>query len=150
MRHDEHTPPVREAEAVSGGITAPATVLILAGDPIVGRTLQLLIRTTDYDARYVSGVTPKQLRALDSVRVLLLAPQWDAAGRRLAAEVRDRVPDPQRVAILEIGAPPQGVSLDPQRHVPWPCRREELMRRIDAALTHEPASDGAVRRGGGL
>ncbi len=135
---------------VSGETIAPATVIILAGDPIIGRTLEILFKTADYDTRYVADF-PLEQRAdqdglLDDGGVLLLGPRWDAAERLIAAQLRDQARNPDAIAILEIGAPPDNVAVDPKRYVPWPCGAEELKRRIDAAMSRD-GTPGGVERG---
>ncbi len=132
----------------TGRMAAPATVVIFDGDPIVGRALKLLLRTADYSVKYVARDPLERLGTLEGVRVLLLGPGWDIQSREAVVEAVGDAPDPSRISVLELGFPPEGAGLEPERYVPWPCRAEDLKRWVDAALLDESkATDGAERRG---
>jgi hypothetical protein len=119
------------------------TILIFDGDPVVGRALGLLLRTAGYDARYVTSDYAEHATAFDGFRILLLGPGWDARSRAAT----ERMADARRVAItpiLEMGAPIDGAPKKPERFVPWPCRTEDLIRRIDAALLGAPEMEAGT------
>lgn len=128
---------------------APATIVIFDGEPVVGQVLELLLRIAGYDVMYVDQGFLSQPGKLHGVRVLLLGPGWNSESRELAAEmVRSNPPMAERTPVLEIGLPPDGVPLRTERYVPWPCRTEDLKRRINDALLadSEPAGDALKER----
>ena len=81
-----------------------ATILIFDGDPVLGRALELLLRTAGYDARYVTSNYTEQATTFNGLRILLLGPGWDARSRAAT----EKMAGARRVAItpiLEMGAP---------------------------------------------
>jgi hypothetical protein len=121
-----------------------AAILIFDGDPVAGRVLRLLLRTAGYDARYVTRGHPERATTFDGFRILILGPRWDAKSRAAA----EKLAGERRVAItpiLEMGAPRDGAPKKPDRVVPWPCRTEDLIRRIDVALLSAPEMDGDTK-----
>lgn len=125
-------------------------VLICNGDPIVGRALESLLRVADYAVKYVADDYLTRPGALDGVRVLLLGARWDARSREAALRaVGNAVGRVGGISILELGEPSDGSKIDPECYVPWPCRTEDLTRRIDAiALTESRSDVGAKSEGG--
>jgi hypothetical protein len=120
---------------------APTTirVMIFEGDPVVGRALALLLRTCGYGGvRYVNRDSLEELRTLRGVRLWLLGPGWDYASLEIAAEMAGSMPAEGKGSVLGIGLPCDGSSIRAECYVPWPCRTEDLKRRIDAALLGEP------------
>ncbi len=126
------------------GPTAPATVIIVNGDPIVGRALELLLKIADYRTKYVAADTLGRIGTLAGVRVLLLGPGWGAESREAVIKAVDGAPGPAEIVILELGEPSDGSPVEPERYVPWPCRTEDLARRINAVLGGEPQADIGV------
>lgn len=129
------------------------TVLVICGDPVVGRALALLLRSSLYDARFLSASSLSEPGSLEGVRLLLLTPTWD-----LSAESREALLASLKGAsaaaeapILELtssfGEARNGEArLGPEHTVPWPCSTEELERRVQAALLAAPvASNGLMR-----
>lgn len=114
--------------------TSSATVIIFGGDPVVGRALELLLRTANYAAKYLAGDALDCVESPGRARVLLLSPGWDSEAYKAAVAVTSGASGAAEVTVLELGEPSDGGASDPRRHVPWPCRAEELSRRIDAAF----------------
>jgi hypothetical protein len=120
-------------------------VVAICGDPVVGRTLALLLRGSLYDARFLTTSSLGEPESLEGVRLLLLTPTWELdADRReaLMASLRD-ASDAAKAPILELtssfgGARNRHAQLRPDHIVPWPCSTEELERRIQAALITYP------------
>ncbi len=105
----------------------------------MGRALALLLRSSLYDARFLTTSSLSDPGSLEGVRLLLLTPTWELdADRRAAllASLRD-ASDAAEAPILELTSSPERnghTHLRPEHMVPWPCSTEELERRIQAAL----------------
>ncbi len=130
----------REAPGVAA---APATVVVFGGEPIVGQALEVLLQTSGYNARFVAESLLRQPGMLDGAQVLLVAPGCNAASREAVMTMIGSEPGGRGVAVLEMGMTSAGGgrSLDPERYIPWPCRSEELARRIDAVLAAGPGAN---------
>lgn len=114
-------------------------MVVFDGDPVVGRALELLLRTAGYDARYVDHTFMQQPGALDGVRVVLLGPGWSVGSREVVVKSARGAAG---IPVLEVGPPTDGVAGIPERLVPWPCRTEDLKRRIDAQMAEFVAENG--------
>ena len=63
------------------------------------------------------------------------------AGRfRVVAET----PAATRIQVLEIGVPDDEAEIRPENYIPWPCRTEDLKRRIEAALRARSGASGGA------
>ncbi|MGH3088478.1 MAG: hypothetical protein ACRDSJ_14315 [Rubrobacteraceae bacterium] len=96
------------------------TVAIFGGDPVVGETLELLLRAAGYEARFLAGEVSDELLA--GAKLLLIAP---------GAAARD--------GLLESGIPVMelvtaGREAGPHSSLRWPCRIEELKQAIDGLI----------------
>ena len=128
-------------------------VVAICGDPLVGRALALLLRSSLYDARFLSASSLSEPGSLEGVRLLLLTPTWelDAEGREsLLASLRGASAAAE-APILELtsttGEARNGEArLRPEHTVPWPCSTEELERRIQAALLAAPVGSNGLMR----
>lgn len=121
--------------------TTPVTVTVFGGNPIVGKALEALLNTAGHNAEFVDENSLKQPVVLDGVRVLLLGPGWNAKSREVVAKMVENAPAKASVVVFELGAPPDGVPIQPERYVPWPCRAEDLERRINDSLLAEPSAN---------
>jgi hypothetical protein len=144
--NDEDPDETREAEV---GCRAGPVVLAVSGDPVVGRALVLLLRGCRYDARFLPASSLGEPGSLEGVQLLLVTPVPGLSAERreaFSASLRDAT----RIAempVLELvlssgGAPRGGARAESERAVPWPCRGEELERRIEAALLGNVVRDG--------
>jgi hypothetical protein len=133
---------------------APAPIILaIYGDPVVGRALLLLLRSSLYDARFVPTSSLSEPGALEGVQLVLLTPTWELNVERretLFASLRSAL-GPAKAPILELTTSPGeagngAARVGPEHTVPWPCSTEELERRIEAALLTRPeGSSGPVR-----
>ncbi len=114
--------------------TTRKTVAILGGDPVVGRALELLLRNARYDVRYINTNAPEAPAVPGNVGVVLLGPGWDSRSRKAALEGIGDVVGGEEVPVLELGPPADDARLRTASYVPWPCRSEELKKRIADVL----------------
>ena len=123
---------------------AAVKIVILGGDPIIGRALEFLLGTPNLSARFLNKSSLEKLKALDGIRVVILAPGWSVESRKTALSlVGTEAPAARsRISVLEIGTPPRGIQVDPERYVPWPCRTKDLKERVEALLVAEPEPTG--------
>ena len=129
-------------------MTAPSTLAIVDGNPVVARALKLLLQGAGYDVRSLEYPFEGDLgELLGGVRLLLLPPTLGAEVREALVGDIKAVPALAALPILALMA-----SFDeaPQRdglagYIPWPCGIEELARRIGGALT--PGETGQRSRG---
>lgn len=132
--------PRQPIEELSRSASTPI-VLAICGDPVVGRALVLLLRSSLYDTKFISISFLSDAGALEGVRLVLLTPMWEFYGgdhEALSAPLR-AASGVEEVPILELisssGGARNGEALAaPEHTVPWPCSTEELERRIEAAL----------------
>jgi hypothetical protein len=120
-------------------------VVAICGDPIVGRALALLLRSSLYDARFLTSSPLSEPGSLVDVQLLLLTPMWElyAGHREDILALRGDESEAAEIPVLELtssfGAGRNGhARLRPEHTVPWPCSTEELERRIQAALLTDP------------
>lgn len=131
---EHRAPPSRGADsAARPDYTAPVS-LAVCGEPVVGRTLVLLLQGPRYDARFLDASALSEPGALEGVRVVLLTPSFSSTWREvLAAALEDAPGGGARIAVLKLAATPEE-TVGPEHEVPWPCSTAELKRRIEAAL----------------
>ncbi len=115
-------------------------MVVICGDPVVGRALVLLLQRSRYDARFSPCASLVEPGALEGVRLLLLTPTWE-----INAERRQALLASLRTASSAVGAPILELRSSSERRigedqsgsehiVPWPCSPEELERRIEVLL----------------
>ena len=117
----------------------PTTIAILGADTVVGRALGALLEnsgygTTPLDA-YPTGVVDELLEGAD---LLLLAPRLDEGVREAFLGAMGRsTPQNEGMPVISLSttatqeSPPEKGVLS----VPWPCTVEDLVDRIEAALS---------------
>ncbi len=119
------------------------TTLAICGDPVIGKALALILQDGSYTARFLPESSLERIGSLEDVRLLLLTPQPSAQRRdHLLASLRN-TPAAQEIPILELVTNFEGTREtmacpEAGRTVLWPCNREELRRRIEAALLLNP------------
>ena len=116
-------------------VPASARMLILGGGVLVGRTLELLLRSADYSVRYLGepclgkpGLGEGELP--HGVRLLILAPEASARCREAALALAGSRFTEARIKILELCTDHQEVQVGSRRFLPWPCRIEYLKRQV--------------------
>jgi len=151
-------------------IPASAEVLIIGGGALVGRALELLLRSADCRVRFMdeaslgnlgpgkSGLEEPGLEEpgleepelaeagqLDGVRLLILAPGASAKCRKAVRALLDSRTVEAKLPVLELltdGRVPE--SGEGRFFLHWPCRTEELRRYLKVALRDrfEESMDG--------
>jgi len=121
-------------------------VVAICGDPVVGRALALLLRSSLYDARFLTTSSLSEPASLEGVRLLVLTPthELDADRREALMASLRYASDIAEAQILELTSNPGGARngharLRPDHIVSWPCSTEELERRVEAVLRTHPA-----------
>jgi hypothetical protein len=132
---DEGTVPLQTGDLV----TVPTTIAILGGNSVAGRALEALLQGVGYDTRLIEDPperSPEQL--LEGVRLLLLAPTLSAESREtLLAEMGSTL-DAAQIPVLTLSTTLKGALSDGHAFIPWPCRLEDLTKKIEAALLTVP------------
>jgi hypothetical protein len=125
-------------------VTAPTTIAILGGNSVAGRALEALLQGVGYDTRLFEDPperSPEQL--LEGVRLLLLAPTLSAELRETLLAEMGSTPDVANIPVLTLSTSLKEAPGDGPVRIPWPCRLEDLTRKIDAALLQVPEVESA-------
>src|SRR5919107_1596433 len=115
--------------------TAPTTIAILGGNSVAGRALEALLQGVGYDTRLIEDPperSPEQL--LEGVRLLLLAPTFSAESRGTLLAEMDSTLDAASISVLTLSTSLKEALAEGPTFIPWPCRLEDLTKRIEAAL----------------
>jgi hypothetical protein len=106
---------------------------------VAGRALEALLQGVGYDTRVEEDPperSPEQL--LEGVRLLLLAPTLSAESREtLLAEMGSTL-DAANIPVLTLTTTLKEAPGDGTVFIPWPCRLEDLTKKIEAALLRVP------------
>jgi hypothetical protein len=120
-------------------VTVPTTIAIVGGHSVAGRALEALLQGVGYDTRLIEDPPekpPEQL--LEGVRLLLLAPTLSAESREtLLAEMGSTL-DAANVPVLTLSTSLKEALAGGPAFIPWPCRLEDLTKKIEAALLPVP------------
>jgi hypothetical protein len=102
---------------------------------VAGRALEALLQGVGYDTRLIEDLperSPEQL--LEGVRLLLLAPTLSAESREILLAEMGSTLDAANIPVLALSTSlKEGLSGGPA-FIPWPCRLEDLTKRIEAVL----------------
>ena len=123
------------------------TIAILGSDPIVGRSLCVLLEGSGYKSTlldaYPTGVVDE---LLEGTHLLILTPRVDQGVREaFLGAMGKRVPQKADMPVIALHT-----ALEenlPEKEgvigVPWPCETKVLVERIEAALLDVPAGSRA-------
>ncbi len=134
-----------EARVDTSLAPALSRLLVLGEDWVVGRALELLLQSADYDVRFLDSSSFDELTTLEGVGLVLLCPGFSAERRATLLAIIEGTPVTREIPILELAENPERALAGPRRLLPWPCRAEDLKRQINAVLLGE---SGAERGGG--
>jgi hypothetical protein len=116
----------------------PVTVAILGGDPVVGRTLELMLERAGYDARFLNGsFIDKPVKLPEEVRLVILAPGLHYKGRERFLNSMENAPAAAKVPVLELVRASERERAARLGYVLWPCRAKDLKQEIEALLLAE-------------
>ncbi len=114
-------------------------VAILDGSPMVARVLELLLRGAGYGTRLLEEAEADRPDGLPlgGVDLLLLAPGPSSEQRgALLGAVRSAPETAHLPVLILLSTTSEGAPTKEAGIVAWPCRTEELVREIEAALAH--------------
>lgn len=112
------------------------TVAILGGDPVVGRTLELMLKSAGYDARFLNGsFIEKPAELPGEVGLVILTPGLHHKGRERFLNDRENGSGAAtKVPVLELVSASERERANQLGYVLWPCRVKDLDWEIDATL----------------
>ncbi len=105
---------------------------ILGGNSVAGRAIEALLQGVGYDTRLIEDPPegdPEEL--LEGVRLLLLAPTLSAESREALLADMGGAPG---IPVLTLSTGLKEALGDGRALIPWPCRLEDLTKKIEAAL----------------
>ena len=120
-------------------ITVPTTIAILGGNSVAGRALEALLQGVGYETRLIEDPperSPQEL--LDGVRLLLIAPTLSGESRESLLADMGGTLDAAHILVLTLSTTLKEALNDGPVSIPWPCRIEDLTKKIDAALLPKP------------
>jgi hypothetical protein len=106
---------------------------------VAGRALEALLQGVGYDTRLIEDPperSPEQL--LEGVRLLLLAPTLSAESRETLLADMGSTLDAANIPVLTLSTTLKEALSDGHAFIPWPCRLEDLTKKIEAALLRVP------------
>jgi hypothetical protein len=122
------------------GESGPIKIAIVGGDLLVGRSLEVALQSSGYDAHFLNGslTDDEPTELLDEVGIVIFAPRMSTKRRRsFLSRVRSTLAT-VRVPVLELVTTASVASQNGREElvglVPWPCPIEDLEREIEAAL----------------
>ena len=122
--------------------------LAVWGDPVIGRALVLLLRSSGYKASFLSTSSLEKPGALEDVRLVLLAPApgLSIQDRESQLALLREMSRAAKMPVLELvetsKEKPEGPAREGSWHMmPWPCGIEELERRVEAVLCTDHAAE---------
>jgi hypothetical protein len=116
-------------------VTAPTKIAILGGNSVAGRALEALLQGVGYDTRLIEDSPekpPEQI--LEGVRLLLLAPTLSAESRETLLEEMGSTLEAANIPVLTLSTSLKEALAGGPAFIPWPCRLENLTKRIEAVL----------------
>jgi hypothetical protein len=120
-------------------VTAPTKIAILGGNSVAGRALEALLQGVGYDTRLIEDPPdrpPEEL--LEGVRLLLLAPTLSAESRETLLEEMGSTLEAANIPVLTFSTSLKEALAGGPAFIPWPCRLEDLTKKIEAALLPVP------------
>ena len=106
---------------------------------MAGRALEALLQGVGYDTRLIEDPPEGAPEAyLDGVRLLLLAPTLSAESREtLLAEMGGTL-EARSIPVLTLSTGLKEALGDGRASIAWPCRLEDLTKKIEATLLPIP------------
>src|SRR5215203_1652797 len=120
-------------------VTVPTKIAILGGNSVAGRALEALLQGVGYDTRLIEDPPESDPEeCLDGVKLLLLAPTLSTESRKtLLAELGGTL-ESRDIPVLTLSTGLKEALGDGRTSIPWPCRIEDLTKKIEASLLPIP------------
>ena len=113
----------------------------------MGGALERALRNAGYGARFLDPTLADETAGLlNGDKLVLLGPRLGAEAKKKLLLAMRSMPDKAEVPVLELVAALDGPAEGPVVRVAWPCRMEDLLREIEAALPEGPSADGSTTR----
>src|SRR5215211_473338 len=128
-------------------VTASTTIAILGGNSVAGRALEALLQGVGYDTRLIEDPPerpPEQL--LEGVKLLLLAPTLSAETRETLLAQMGSTLEVANIPVPTLSTSLKEALAGGPAFIPWPCRLENLNKKIEAALLPVPTKLKVLRR----
>jgi hypothetical protein len=129
-----------ESEAPTNKQTSGPSGIVISGDPLASRILAVLLQDSSYQAKSLPIASLNESGLLEDVQLLLLTPTQALSTedrKGLLASLKE-MPRETELIVMELireGEEEEEEAQELQTHkVPWPCKMDELERRIEAAL----------------
>jgi len=120
-------------------ISVGTTIAIWGGNSVAGRALEALLQGVGYDTRLIEDPPEgNPEKCLDGVRLLLLAPTLSTESREtLLAEMGGTL-ESRDIPVLTLSTGLKEALGDGRPSILWPCRIEDLTKKIEASLLPIP------------
>jgi hypothetical protein len=113
----------------------PIKIAILGGDPVVGRSLELMLEGAGYDARFLNGsFVDKPAELPGEVRLVILTPSLHYKGRERFLKGRENGSAAKKIPILELVRDDHRERADQLGYVLWPCLAKDLKQALEVVL----------------
>jgi hypothetical protein len=109
-------------------------VLVFGGDATVGRALELLLQSADYDVRFLGEHISSESGVLGRAQLVILAPGLSTEAREYILTLLGSRTEEAKLPVLELNTNYQDKQAGTGWFLPWPCRTEELKQQVKAAL----------------
>ena len=106
---------------------------------MAGRAMEALLQGVGYDTRLIEDPPerpPDQL--LEGVRLLLLAPTLSAESKEILLADMGSTLDAANIPVLTLSTSLKEALAGGPAFIPWPCRLEDLTKKIEVALLRVP------------
>ena len=127
-----------ESEAPTNKQTSGPSGIVISGDPLASRILALLLQDSSYQAKSLPIASLNESGLLEDVQLLLLTPTQALSTedrKALLASLKEMPRETELIVMELIREEEEEEAQELQTHkVPWPCKMDELERRIEAAL----------------
>src|SRR5215217_5796553 len=125
-------------------VTVPTTIAILGENSVAERALEALLQGVGYYTRLIEDPPERPSeQLLEGVRLLLLAPTLSAESREtLLAEMGTSL-DAINIPVLTLSTSLKEALAGGPAFIPWPCRLEDLTKKIEGALLPLPEVESA-------
>jgi hypothetical protein len=106
---------------------------------VAGRALEVLLQGVGYDTRLIEDPPERPAeQLLEGARLLLLAPTLSTETRETPLAEMGSTLDAAKIPVLTLSTTLKEAPGDGPVFVPWPCRLEDLTKKIEAALLRVP------------